>query len=47
MGTEAIEQLNTACFCVTVDGEALRRELDSVAATRGLYAGWPGATRCW
>jgi glutathione synthase/RimK-type ligase-like ATP-grasp enzyme len=37
MGTEAIEQLNTGCFCVTVDGERLRRELDSDAATRGLY----------
>lgn len=37
MGTEAIEQLNTGCFCVTVDGERLRLELDSDAATRGLY----------
>jgi hypothetical protein len=37
MGVDPIEQLNTDCFCVTVDVEALRRELDGDAATRGLY----------
>jgi hypothetical protein len=37
MGADPIEQLNTDCFCVTVDVEALRRELDADAATRGLY----------
>ena len=37
MSADPIEQLNTDCFCVTVDPEALRRELDADAATRGLY----------
>lgn len=37
MSADPIEQLNTDCFCVTVDVEALRRELDADAATRGLY----------
>jgi hypothetical protein len=37
MGADPIEQLNADCFCVTVDAEALRRELDADAATRGLY----------
>jgi hypothetical protein len=35
--TDAIEWLNTDCFCVTVDGAALQRALDADAATRGLY----------
>jgi hypothetical protein len=34
---DPIEWLNADCFCVTVDGDALRRELDADAATRGLY----------
>jgi hypothetical protein len=37
MSVDPIEQLNTDCFCVTVDAVALRDELDSDAATRGLY----------
>jgi hypothetical protein len=37
MSADPIEQLNTDCFCVTVDVDALRRELDADAATRGLY----------
>ena len=37
MSVDPIEQLNTDCFCVTVDVETLRRELDADAATRGLY----------
>ena len=36
--TDPIEWLNTDCFCITVDGAALQRELDADAATRGLYA---------
>ena len=35
--TDPIEWLNTDCFCITVDGAALQRELDADAATRGLY----------
>ena len=35
--TDAIEWLNTDCFCVTVDGAALQSALDADAATRGLY----------
>lgn len=37
MSADPIEQLNTECFCVTVDAAALRHELDADAATRGLY----------
>jgi glutathione synthase/RimK-type ligase-like ATP-grasp enzyme len=37
MSADPIEQLNTECFCVTVDAAALRHELDVDAATRGLY----------
>lgn len=37
MSSDPIEQLNTDCFCVTVDAAALRRELDADAATSGLY----------
>ena len=37
MSADPIEQLNTDCFCVTVDAVALRQELDADAATRGLY----------
>ena len=35
--TDPIEWLNTDCFCITVDADALQRELDADAATRGLY----------
>ena len=35
--TDPIEWLNTDCFCITVDGAALQRELEADAATRGLY----------
>jgi glutathione synthase/RimK-type ligase-like ATP-grasp enzyme len=35
--TDAIEWLNTDCFCITVDGAALQQALDADAATRGLY----------
>jgi hypothetical protein len=37
MTDNPIEWLNTDCFCVTVDAEALRAELESDDATRGLY----------
>jgi hypothetical protein len=37
MSADPIEQLNTDCFCVSVDAAALRQELDADAATRGLY----------
>jgi len=32
-----IEWLNKECFCITVDPEMLRRELEAHSSTRGLY----------
>lgn len=37
MTHEIIERLNAGCFCITVDPSALRSELESDEATRGLY----------
>jgi hypothetical protein len=37
MTSDPVALLNSECFCVGVDPVALRRELESDAATRGLY----------
>jgi hypothetical protein len=37
MASDPIELLNTECFCIGVDPTALRSELESDDATRGLY----------